>query len=116
MVQIPAYLFLVDIPLVGRRLDLALTSALVLNGAFFHLQSITAYVLMDYVSPVTHSVANTVKRACLIWLSVALFGNSVTPLSGLGTCVVFAGVLLYNKASEFDKRRPHAPALKVRTI
>jgi solute carrier family 35 protein E2 len=26
----------------------------VLNGVFFHFQSITAYVLMDYISPVTH--------------------------------------------------------------
>lgn len=25
-----------------------------LNGLFFHFQSITAYVLMDYISPVTH--------------------------------------------------------------
>ena len=48
------------------------------------------------------SVANTGKRALLIWLSVLLFGNPVTFLSGLGTVVVICGVLLYNKAQEID--------------
>ena len=44
-----------------------------------------------------YSVANTGKRALLIWLSVLLFGNPVTFLSGLGTLIVICGVLLYNK-------------------
>lgn len=74
------------------------------NGIFFHFQTITAYGLMDFISPVTHSVANTGKRALLIWLSVLLFGNPVTFLSGLGTLIVIFGVLLYNKATEIDKR------------
>lgn len=51
------------------------------------------------------SVANTTKRACLIWLSVLLFGNPVTLWSGIGTAVVIAGVLLYSKAREVDARR-----------
>lgn len=48
------------------------------------------------------SVANTTKRAFLIWLSVLMFGNDVTMLSGLGTCTVIVGVLLYNKAQQID--------------
>jgi len=52
---------------------------------------------------IDYSVANTAKRAFLIWLSVLLFGNPVTLLSGLGTCTVIVGVLLYNKAQEYDK-------------
>ena len=50
------------------------------------------------------SVANTGKRALLIWLSVLLFGNPVTFLSGLGTLVVIIGVLVYNKATEIDNK------------
>ena len=50
-----------------------------------------------------YSVANTAKRAFLIWMSVLLFGNPVTVLSGLGTCTVIVGVLLYNKAQEYDR-------------
>ena len=76
----------------------------IINGVFFHCQTISAYYLMDYISPVTHSVANTAKRAALIWTSVLLFGNEITLLSGLGTTVVIAGVLLYNLATEVDAR------------
>jgi solute carrier family 35 protein E2 len=75
---------------------------LLLNGFFFHCQTISAYYLMDFISPVTHSVANTGKRAFLIWTSVLLFGNEVTFLSGLGTVVVILGVFLYNAAQQVD--------------
>ena len=51
------------------------------------------------------SVANTVKRAFLIWLSVIVFGNPVTFLSGLGTAIVTIGVLSYTKAKEFDAKK-----------
>ncbi|CAG2214156.1 SLC35E2 [Mytilus edulis] len=52
-----------------------------------------------------YTVANTVKRAFLIWISVILFGNPVTFLSGLGTVIVTIGVLLYTKAKEVDHNR-----------
>uniref|UniRef100_A0A1B6C9V1 Sugar phosphate transporter domain-containing protein n=1 Tax=Clastoptera arizonana TaxID=38151 RepID=A0A1B6C9V1_9HEMI len=102
VVQIPASVLLVDIHEAAANTTNHQLVLYILNGIFFHFQSITAYVLMDYISPVTHSVANTAKRAFLIWLSVILFGNSVTILSGLGTCVVIIGVLLYNRAQEID--------------
>ncbi|XP_005099271.1 solute carrier family 35 member E2A [Aplysia californica] len=104
VVQIPACFFMMDLDKVRHTLDMTLLSSLLINGVFFHFQSITAYVLMDYISPVTHSVANTVKRAFLIWLSVLLFGNPVTFLSGLGTITVTIGVLLYTKAKDHDQR------------
>lgn len=129
VVQIPATFLLVNI-----REFLTTTSyesylAFILNGVFFHFQSITAYVLMDYISPVTHrwehgfhsqrcriftlrkfycSVTNTVKRAFLIWLSIIMFGNPVTLLSGLGTVIVIVGVTMYNKAQEYDNRHRFA--------
>ena len=61
---------------------------------------------MDSLIPIHYyfSVANTGKRALLIWLSVLLFGNPVTFLSGLGTVIVILGVLLYNKATDIDSR------------
>lgn len=48
------------------------------------------------------SVANTVKRAFLIWMSVILFGNSITILSGLGTIIVITGVVIYNKVKQYE--------------
>lgn len=50
-----------------------------------------------------NSVANTVKRALLIWLSVLIFHNPVTFLSGVGTFIVIFGVILYNEGRTPDK-------------
>ncbi|KAK6622205.1 hypothetical protein RUM44_002012 [Polyplax serrata] len=102
-VQIPVTVLFVDSSGLNQTHDGSLLLAFLINGVFFHFQSISAYVLMDYISPVTHSVANTAKRAFLIWLSIILFNNPVTLLSGLGTVIVIVGVLLYNKAQECDK-------------
>jgi hypothetical protein len=82
---------------------------LLADATSYHLQSVFAYALMDLISPVTHSVANTVKRAVLIWLSVLFFGNPVSWLSVVGTAAVVGGVFVYNWARErehADKRSP----------
>ena len=72
----------------------------------FHLQSVMAYAVMGLISPVTQSVANTLKRALLIWLSILYFGNPVTWLSALGTAVCIAGVFAYNHARRHYPWRP----------
>ncbi|XP_038074303.1 solute carrier family 35 member E2A-like [Patiria miniata] len=101
---VPSWLFL-DNPFKNGLPDQVLVMALVLDGVFFHLQSITAYALMGRISPVTHSVANTFKRALLIWLSILVFHNPVTVLSGVGTIIVVLGVFLYNRAREYEQNR-----------
>jgi hypothetical protein len=40
---------------------------IIINGVSFHLQTLLAFTLMSYISPVTYSVCNTLKRAVLIW-------------------------------------------------
>jgi solute carrier family 35, member E2 len=70
----------------------------IVNGISFHFQSITANVLMGYLSPTTYSVSNTVKRALLIWVSIVVFGNAVTMGAWIGTAFMLAGILLYNQA------------------
>lgn len=120
VVQIPACFLMMDITHAQNTLDYTMFFALIMNGIFFHFQSITAYVLMGYISPVTHSVANTVKRAFLIWLSVIVFGNAVTFLSALGTVTVTIGVLCYTKAKEYDENRlalkAHYPVKSPNTV
>lgn len=54
-------------------------------------------------NPCRCSVASTVKHASTTWLSVLVFGNSVTSLSATGTALVTAGVLLYNKAKQHQR-------------
>ncbi|XP_054722447.1 solute carrier family 35 member E2B-like [Uloborus diversus] len=99
-IQIPALIFFIDLSKLEDPFSSRMLFLLVLNGISFHCQSITEYSLLSFISPVTHSVANTVKRAFLIWLSVITFGNKVTFLGGLGTTIVIFGVFGYNKAKE----------------
>ena len=49
-------------------------------------------------------MANTVKRALLIWLSILVFHNPVTFLSGVGTLIVIFGVILYNEGKDREKK------------
>ena len=54
MLQLPTWYFLVDFDKLGRQLDHSLLTAILLDGISFHGQTITAYVLMSYVNPVTY--------------------------------------------------------------
>lgn len=105
---IPAWLFVLDIPVIGKSgRSLVISQDVVLlllfNGALFHLQSVTAYVLMGRISPVTFSVASSVKHALTVWLSIIVFSNHITILSAAGTGLVFLGVFLYNKARQIQR-------------
>lgn len=97
-----------DLPLMGKsersfRLSQDIVLLLLFDGVLFHLQSITAYALMGHISPVTFSVASTVKHALSIWLSIIVFSNPITLVSAAGTVMVFLGVLLYNKAKQMQR-------------
>jgi solute carrier family 35, member E2 len=59
---------------------------------------------MSYISPVTYSVCNTLKRAVLIWFSVIIFQNQVGYMSAIGTFLIISGVLFYNNSKTLDKQ------------
>ncbi|XP_051758436.1 solute carrier family 35 member E2A [Ctenopharyngodon idella] len=105
---IPAWIFLMDLPVIGKSersfsLSQDVVLLLLFDGVLFHLQSVTAYALMGRISPVTFSVASTVKHALSIWLSIIVFSNPITVVSAVGTVLVFVGVLLYNKAKQMQR-------------
>ncbi|XP_051508711.1 solute carrier family 35 member E2A-like isoform X2 [Myxocyprinus asiaticus] len=105
---IPTWVFPMDIPGLRKseqnfRMSQDVVLLLLFDGTLFHLQSVTAYALMGRISPVTFSVASTVKHALSIWLSIIVFSNSITVVSTVGTVMVFAGVLLYNKAKQMQR-------------
>ncbi|XP_061112755.1 solute carrier family 35 member E2A [Conger conger] len=112
---IPAWIFMLDLPLLGEnghRFNITqdIVVLLLFAGVLFHLQSVTAYALMGRISPVTFSVASTVKHALSIWLSIIVFNNSITLLSAAGTLLVIIGVMLYNKARRMQRDSLHAMA------
>ncbi|XP_068096666.1 solute carrier family 35 member E2B [Hyperolius riggenbachi] len=105
---IPTWIFLLDVPLIGKRkfsYSWDVIVLLLIDGVLFHLQSVTAYALMGKISPVTFSVASTVKHALSIWLSIIVFGNKITSLSAIGTVLVIIGVGLYNKARQYQREK-----------
>ena len=69
---------------------------LLIDAIFYHLQSVSAYCTMGCMSPVSQSVANTLKRALLVWASILYFGNPVTNTGIFGMMMVVSGVFLYN--------------------
>jgi solute carrier family 35, member E1 len=44
-----------------------------------------SYMILERVSPVTHSVANCLKRVIVIVSSVIFFQTPVSPINALGT-------------------------------
>lgn len=112
---IPAWLFLLDIPSSGKSGQSLIFSQdlillLLFDGSLFHLQSVTAYALMGRISPVTFSVASTVKHAMSIWLSIIVFSNQISVLNAAGTVLVFMGVFFYNKARQIQRKTLQAMA------
>ncbi|KAM6982208.1 solute carrier family 35 member E2A [Tautogolabrus adspersus] len=112
---IPAWMFLLDLPLIGKSgksftLSTDIILLLLLDGSLFHLQSVTAYALMGRISPVTFSVASTVKHALSVWMSIIVFSNHISILNATGTVLVFIGVFLYNKARQKQRKTLQAMA------
>ena len=52
--QIPFCMLLMDHAHAFQSMNTNLAIAYVLNGVFFHGQTLVNYVLLDYISPVTH--------------------------------------------------------------
>ncbi|XP_047307411.1 phosphoenolpyruvate/phosphate translocator 1, chloroplastic-like [Impatiens glandulifera] len=63
----------------------------------FHAYQQVSYMILQRVSPVTHSVANSVKRVVVIVASVLFFRTPVSPINSLGTGIALAGVFLYSR-------------------
>eukprot|EP00986_Skeletonema_menzelii_P014893 scaffold10550_cov119-Skeletonema_menzelii.AAC.5 len=80
----------------GEGDEMALWKLLLIDAIFYHLQSVSAYCTMGCMSPVSQSVANTLKRALLVWASILYFHNPVTNSGILGIIMVVSGVFLYN--------------------
>uniref|UniRef100_A0ACD5U6Y9 Uncharacterized protein n=2 Tax=Avena sativa TaxID=4498 RepID=A0ACD5U6Y9_AVESA len=72
-------------------------------GTCFHFYQQVSYSLLARISPVTHSVANSVKRVVVIVSSVLFFRTPISPINALGTAVALLGVFLY---SQFKKAKP----------
>jgi len=52
--QIPLLIYYVDIPLALQLTSKKLVFFYIFNGFFYHIQSVAAFAIMAYISPITH--------------------------------------------------------------
>jgi solute carrier family 35 protein E1 len=79
---------------------------LLVAGVSHYTYNECAFLALSSIHPVTHAVANTIKRVAVIVISVLYFHNPLTPTGVIGSAIAIAGVLLYSLA----KAQADAPA------
>jgi len=71
---------------------------LLFSGLSHYLYNECAFLALSSVHPVTHAVANTIKRVAVIIISVLWFRNPLTLTGAAGSAIAIGGVFLYSIA------------------
>lgn len=74
------------------------------SGLAFYLYNEASFLALEKLSPVTHSVANTLKRVVIIVASCIVFKTPMTLLGGIGSGIAVLGTLLYSLAKKQYKK------------
>lgn len=77
-----------------------------LAGACRTADVFASYGLLSRLNPVTHSVANCVKRVVVIAVSIIFFKTQSSYLNILGTVLALGGVFAYSMAERMSPKRP----------
>ncbi|KAL4443710.1 hypothetical protein ABPG75_011447 [Micractinium tetrahymenae] len=75
-----------------------------LAGICFHAYQQVSYMILQRVSPVTHSIGNSVKRVVVIASSILVFRNPVTQQNLIGTAIALAGVFAYSQVKRIKPK------------
>lgn len=70
----------------------------------FHAYQQISYMILQRVTPVTHSVGNCVKRVVVIVASVIAFNVPVGRQNAFGTALALFGVFLYSQAKRMQAK------------
>ncbi|XP_022923839.1 triose phosphate/phosphate translocator, non-green plastid, chloroplastic-like [Cucurbita moschata] len=87
----------------GLNVNQVFTRSL-LAALCFHAYQQVSYMILQRVSPVTHSVGNCVKRVVVIVSSVIFFQTPVSPINSIGTGIALAGVFLYSRVKRIKAK------------
>lgn len=85
--------------------NVGFTAYLLVGSLFYHLYNQTSYQALAEMSPLTHSVANTVKRVVIILASVAVFRNPITPAGAIAAAIAISGTFLYSLARQHEAKQ-----------
>ncbi|KAM3569473.1 hypothetical protein VYU27_008428, partial [Nannochloropsis oceanica] len=80
-----------------------LAKYLVYSGLTFFLYNEVAFAALESLHPISHAVANTIKRVVIIVVSVLVFRNPMSTQSIIGSSTAVIGVLLYSLAKHYCK-------------
>mmetsp|Transcript_169220 Transcript_169220/g.411408 ORF Transcript_169220/g.411408 Transcript_169220/m.411408 type:complete len:384 (+) Transcript_169220:13-1164(+) len=72
----------------------------IFSGLAFYIYNEASFLTLSKLSPVTHSVANTLKRVVIIVASCIVFKTPMSLLGGIGSGIAVLGTLLYSLAKK----------------
>jgi len=88
----------------------AMLSASVATGLYFYTYNEVAMLALNNVNPVTHAVANTMKRVVILLACILFFKTPLTPLCATGSAIAIVGGYVYSLAKGREKKIAAAAA------
>jgi solute carrier family 35 protein E1 len=73
---------------------------IIINGLYYYLYNEVAFMTLNQVAPITHSIANTVKRVAIIVATCIVFQNPMSRIGVIGSSIAIAGTFLYSYAKQ----------------
>ena len=89
--------------------------ASVATGLYFYTYNEIAMLALNNVHPVTHAVANTIKRVVILLACVLFFRTPMTPLCTAGSAIAIIGSYFYSLAKGKDKIKKAEVKAEVKT-
>jgi len=87
----------------GTGADAAKYTAL--SGLAFYVYNEASFSVLALMDPVSHSVANTLKRVVIIVASCIVFKTPMSTIGAIGSAIAVGGTLLYSMAKKkFHKK------------
>lgn len=81
----------------------AMLKSSVATGLYFYTYNEVAMLALNNVNPVTHAVANTMKRVVILLACILFFKTPLTPLCATGSAIAIIGGYLYSLAKGREK-------------
>jgi solute carrier family 35 protein E1 len=88
----------------------AMLMSSVATGLYFYTYNEVAMLALNNVNPVTHAVANTMKRVVILLACILVFKTPMTPICATGSGIAIVGGYLYSLAKGREKNLAKAEA------
>lgn len=78
------------------------------SGLLFYMYNELSFTVLNKVNPVTHAIANTLKRVVIILSSVLAFHNPLNLQGKIGSTISIVGLFIYSMAEYYTKKKKTA--------